>query len=224
MKKTVILSALLILFFSNLFSQVQDSTIKETGAKTKEDKNKNDEFQTLFGHNRPGGAYGAFSFGYTEIDQKQAVIFGGRFEWIAGHSIGFGFGGNGFINEYHWDNNLQRDIFLTGGYGGLYIEPILLPNFPVHLSFPCLFGVGGISYVTKETNDYRNMIEDSEVFLIAEPAAEIEFNITRHFRVALGTSYRFTTPFDVGTTASIPISSNAVESWSYMMTFKFGRF
>jgi opacity protein-like surface antigen len=219
MKKTVILSTLLILLFSTSFSQVQDSTKKETQVKTR-----NDEFQTLFGHNRSQGAYGAFSVGYTEIDNKQAVTFGGRFEWIVSHSMGFGFGGTGFINEYHWDDNLQRDVFLTGGYGGLYVEPIFLPKFPVHLSFPVLLGVGGISYITKETNDYENMIEDSEVFLIAEPAAELEFNFTRNFRFALGASYRFTTPFDVGTSATIPISSKAIESWTFMMTFKFGRF
>jgi len=229
MKKRVILSTLLIVLCLASFSQVQDSTKKETEVKTTEvkttqSKTKNDEFQTLFGHNRSSGFYGAFSFGYTEIDQKQAVTFGGRFEWVVGHSVGFGFGGNGFINEYHWDDNLQKDIFLTGGYGGLFVEPILFPKFPVHLSFPVLFGVGGISYVTKETNDYHNMVEDSEVFLIAEPAAELEFNFTRNFRFALGASYRFTTPFDVGTTGSVPISSSAIESWSYMMTFKFGRF
>jgi len=221
MKKTVILSTLLILVYSSSFSQVQDSSKIETEAKP---KTKTDEFQTLFGHNRAGGAYGAFSVGYSEIDNKQAVTFGGRFEWIVGHSVGFGFGGTGFINEYHWDDNLQRDVFLTGGYGGLYIEPIFLPKFPVHLSFPVLFGVGGISYITKEIDDYQNMIEDSEVFLIAEPAVELEFNFTRNFRFALGASYRFTTPFDVGTSASAPVSSDAIESWSYMMTFKFGRF
>ena len=215
MKRTVILSVLISILLSPLFSQENDSIKKEK---------KDDEFKTLFGHNRPGGAYGAFSFGYTEIDEIQAVTFGGKFEWIVGHSIGFGFGGNGFINEYHWDPNLGRDVFLTGGYGGFIIEPILLPKFPVHLSFPILLGAGGISYITKETQDYHNMIEDSEVFLIAEPSAELEFNITRHFRLALGASYRFTTPFDVGASGASPVSSNAIESWSYIMTFKFGRF
>jgi opacity protein-like surface antigen len=224
MKKTVIVSAMLILLFSAAFSQVQDTITKDTEVKGREHKTKNDDFQTLFGHNRPSGAYGAFSFGYTEIDHKQAVTFGGKFEWVVGHSVGFGFGGNGFINEYHWDDFLQRDIFLTGGYGGIYVEPILLPKFPVHLSFPVLFGIGGISYITKESNNQHNMVEDSEVFLIAEPAAELEFNITRNFRFALGASYRFTTPFDVGTTGSLPISSSSIENWTYMMTFKFGRF
>ena len=43
------------------------------------------------------------------------------------------------------------------------------------------------------------MIEDSEAFLIAEPGAEMELNLTRIFRLAIGASYRFTTPFNVGT-------------------------
>jgi hypothetical protein len=212
MKKITIISALLILMSSASYSLEQDST-----------KNR-DEYKTLFGHENFRGAYGAFTIGYSEIDQKQAVIFGGRFEWLAGHSIGLGFGGSGFINEYHYEPAVNRDVFLTGGYGGLYIEPILMPNFPVHLSFPLLLGAGGISYITEDMDYDHNMIEDSEAFLIAEPSAEIELNLTRRFRLALGASYRFTTPFDVGMSGSPTVSSRALEEFSFLMTFKFGRF
>ena len=212
MKKTALLSAFILLLYSVSYSQDYDST------------RKHDEFKTLFGHNRPRGAYGAFTMGYSEIQSKQAIIFGGKFEWIAGHSFGFGFGGNGFINEYHYDANIGRNVFLTGGYGGLYLEPIFMPNFPVHLSFPLLLGVGGISYITKEIQFNHNMIEDSEAFLIAEPSAEIELNITRNFRLALGATYKFTTPFDIGTNGTASVGSKSIEGWSYMMTFKFGRF
>jgi hypothetical protein len=212
MKKTVIISALLTLLCVTSFSQDQDYS------------NKDKEFKTLLGNNRAGGAYGAFTAGYTTIDDQQAVLFGGRFEWIACHSIGIGFGGTGFINEYHFEPSLNTDVFLTGGYGGLFIEPILLPNSPVHLAFPVLFGAGGISYATKDEQFDHNMIEDSEAFLIIEPAAEIELNLTRHFRLALGASYRFTTPFDVGMAESTSISAKSLEGISYMITFKFGKF
>ena len=208
MKKPVILSVLIILFTSSAFCQ---------------DNNK-DEFKTLFGDYHPRGFYGAFTVGYSEIDQKQAVVFGGRFEWIVSHSVGLGFGGSGFINEYHYDPALNQDVFLTGGYGGFYVEPIVLPNFPVHISFPILFGAGGVSYITEEMDNYHNMIEDTEAFLIAEPGAEIELDLTRNFRLALGASYRFTTPFDVGAPGTTPVSSKSIEGWTYMMTFKFGRF
>jgi len=222
MKKSLVFSALFIIFCMTVYSQENDSILKETNTKTR--TKSDDDFKTLFGNNRSQGAYGAFSFGYTEVDNIQAMTFGGKFEWIVSHSLGFGFGGTGFINEYHWDDNLQRDVFLTGGYGGFIIEPILLPKFPVHLSFPVTLGAGGISYITKENQDYHNMIEDSEVFLVAEPSAELEFNITRHFRLAAGASYRFTTPFDIGMSGATPVSSDAIESWTYTLTFKFGRF
>ena len=208
MKKTIVLSALIILLGSQLFSQDND----------------NDQLKTLFGDSNPRGFYGAFTIGYSEIDQQQAVVFGGRIEWIISHSIGLGFGGNGFINEYHFDPILNQDVFITGGYGGFYVEPIVMPKFPVHISFPILLGIGGVSYITKEFEDYENMIEDSEVFLVAEPAAELEMNLTRNFRLALGASYRFTTPFDLGTTGSSSVSSKSIQGWTYMVTFKFGRF
>jgi hypothetical protein len=212
MKNTIFISAFLILICSLSFSQENEPT-----------KGK-DEFKTLLGHDNHRGFYGAFSFGYSEIEDKQALIFGGRFEWIAGHSIGIGFGGSGFINENHFEPSLNSNVFLTGGYGGLYIEPIVMPNYPVHLSFPIMLGGGGVSYVTEDMDYSHNMIEDSEAFLIAEPGAEIELNLTRNFQLAIGASYRFTTPFEVGMAQTLTVDSKALQGFTYMMTFKFGRF
>jgi hypothetical protein len=212
MKKAIIISAALIILGITAFAQEKDSERKQ------------EEFRTLLGNSRHNGLYGAFTVGYSEIEDRQAIIFGGRFEWITGHSLGLGFGGSGFINENHRDPVLNTDVFLTGGYGGLYLEPILMPNYPVHISFPVLLGAGGISYVTKDWDFNHNMVQDSEAFLIAEPGVEIEFNLTRNFRLAIGTSYRFTTRFDVGMSPSPVVNSSALQGFSYLMTFKFGKF
>lgn len=217
MKKISILSFLLIILSLKSFPQLPDST-------NKKHEYKRDEYRTLFGRDTHTGTYGAFSFGYSEIDKKNAVTFGGKFEWLVNHSIGLGFGGTGFLNENHFDPGLNSDVFLTGGYGGIIVEPILMPNFPVHLAFPILFGAGGISYITEDMAFDHNMVEDSEAFLIAEPSGELELNLTRHFRLSLGTSYRFTTPFDVGLEGAAKVSSKALEGFSFMMTFKIGRF
>jgi hypothetical protein len=233
MKKPAILSALLIMICFASFSQETDSlkmiqekkvTDEKKEQEDKKEKKENQEMQTLLGHNQPGGAYGAFSIGYSSIDDKQAVLFGGKFIWIASHTIGFGFGGTGFINEFHYEPALDREVAIAGGYGGLFIEPILLPRYPVHLSFPILLGAGGVSYVSKEGSHNDNIVEDSEAFLLAEPGAEIELNLTRHFRFAIGATYRFPTPFDVGTTGAPTVSAKSIEGWTYNMTFKFGRF
>jgi hypothetical protein len=213
MKKTFILPALLILFCSSAFSQDPEF-----------EHYKRQEIKTILGRNREGGGYGAFGAGYSVIDDKHAVLFGGRFGWLASHSIGVGIGATGFLNEFHYEPSLDRKVFLAGGYGGLYIEPILMPRYPVHLSFPILLGAGGISYVSKDHEFNNNLIEDSQAFLIFEPAAELELNLTRFFRLAIGASYRFPTAFDVGLEGTPTASAESLKGPSYMVTFKFGKF
>jgi hypothetical protein len=213
MKKTVIFLAILLLACSSVFSQEPEF-----------EYHNNREIKTLFGPNREGGAYGAFTMGYSVIDNRNAVLFGGRFGWLASHSIGIGFGATGFMNEFRYEPLLERDAALAGGYGGLYIEPILFARFPVHLSFPILFGAGGISYIAKENSQNNNMIENSDAFLLLEPAAEIELNLTRFCRIALGASYRFPTSFNVGKSGTNTAHSESLKEVSYTMSLKFGRF
>jgi hypothetical protein len=185
---------------------------------------KDKEMKTLLGRNKSGGGYASFTSGYTTIDGKHAILFGGRFAWIASHVVGVGLGATGFINEYHYEPAIDRDVFLTGGYGGLYIEPILLPKLPVHLSFPVLFGAGGISFVSKDGGFNENFIEDSKAFLIIEPSAELELNLTKFFRLAVGATYRFPTQFDVGLPGNYTIDVESLKTLSYTVTLKFGKF
>ncbi|MCX6301865.1 MAG: hypothetical protein NTW82_06750 [Bacteroidia bacterium] len=185
---------------------------------------KNNEMKTLLGHDRGGGGYCSFSTGYSNINNMDAILFGGRFSWMASHSLGIGMGATGFINEFHYEPAIDRDVFLTGGYGGLYIEPVLLPRFPVHLSFPVLFGFGGISFISKDIEFNENFLEDSKAFLLIEPSAELELNLTRFLRLAIGASYRLPTPFDVGLPGSYTIDVESLRTLSYTVTLKLGKF
>ena len=212
--KKLLLPIAFMLFFSGIIT-AQDSEFEYY---------KDNEIKTLFGKDRSVGFYASFSTGYTAIENQYALLFGGRISWITNHTLGIGFGGTGFINEYHYDALAGKDLFLTGGYGGLYIEPILFPKLPVHLSFPTLFGAGGISYVSDRNNFDSNFIEDSEVFLLIEPSAEIELNLTKFFRLGMGSSYRFPTPFNIGLTGSPIADAKSLKGVSYLMTFKFGKF
>jgi hypothetical protein len=185
---------------------------------------KNREMKTLLGHDRGGGGYCSFSTGYSNINNLDAILFGGRFSWMASHSLGIGMGATGFINEFHYEPAIDRNVFLTGGYGGLYIEPVLLPRFPVHLSFPVLFGFGGISFISKDIEFDENFLEDSKAFLLIEPSAELELNLTRFLRLAIGASYRLPTPFDVGLPGSYTIDVESLRTLSYTVTLKLGKF
>ncbi len=194
----------------------------------KKQRIKDDEIKTIFGRNRSNGGYGAFSITYSEIDRKNAIQFGGRGAWIIDHSLAIGFGGTGFLNDYNYDAILDQNVNLAGGYGGLYIEPILAPRFPFHISFPILLGVGGIAYTTDNSNDHplHNYIEDTDVYLIAEPGVELEFNILRYFRIALGAYYRYTSDIHLQyvDTGEPFADKDILRGFSTGIIFKFGKF
>jgi len=213
MKRTSVIFALLILF--SLAVSSQDPEFQYY---------KGEEIKTLLKRGRPGGGYISFTTGYSRIDNYHTILSGGRISWIANHSIGVGFGGTGFINEFHYEPSLDREVFLSGGYGGLYIEPILLPRSPVHFSFPVLLGAGGISFLSKDRDFNENFFEDFRAFLLIEPSAEIELNLTKYFRLAFGASYRLPTLFNFGQTGTYIIDVESLRTFSYMVTFKFGKF
>ena len=184
-----------------------------------------DAINTIFGHDRTeNGGYGSFGAGYALIDNRDGIMISGRAAWIVNHTIAIGFSGSGFMNDFRYDPLYDEDVNLTGGYGGLLIEPIIFPKAPVHVSFPVVAGVGGIAYTrtshTWDHHDYRtSWVEDTETFLVAEPGVEMELNIVRFFRLALGVSYRFTTDIELMNT-----SPDALEGFTTRVTFKFGKF
>lgn len=220
MKKT------LLILFTILYTALSVSGQEEVTENQKTSKKTQDEeMKTLFGNQRANGGYGAFWIGYSIIDDRHAMQFGARGSWVIQHSIAIGLGGTGFINEYHYDPSLDREVFLTGGYGGLYIEPIIYPNSPVHVSFPILIGAGGISFISYDDPDYdNNFVEDYDTFMIFEPSAELELNLTKFMRVGLGVTYRLPYSFNVGTSGSGYASAESIKGMSYNLSFKFGSF
>jgi len=226
MKKTI--GSILILFLcGTLFVAAQEET---EGEEIKQERNR-DEVQTIF-RDRTGGHYTGFSFNYVEIEEQHGMQFGLRGGWIAGHGLTVGLGGKLFFNESKDDDYylpVETANFI-GGYGGLLIEPIIFPRFPVHVSFPVLAGVGGIAYSFEEWEFKDSFIEDSDFFLVIEPGAELEFNILRHFRIALGVYYTLTSDIQLEYSETFPgvdsriAPPNVIRGFNMGITLKLGRF
>ncbi|RKD87710.1 hypothetical protein [Mangrovibacterium diazotrophicum] len=184
----------------------------------------NDEFGTVFANDKmSNGGYGALSIAYTEIDNKDAFVVGARGGWIINHSFSLGLAGYGFINDVHYNDPFYDsfDYNLAGGYGGLFVEPIIAPMSPVHVSFPILLGFGAVSYIHEYDHwDYsweREGLHD--VFWVIEPAVELEFNMTRFFRLAATASYRLTSDVDMDLT-----DPDLMKGMNVGLVFKFGKF
>jgi hypothetical protein len=195
MKKTILIAMLFSLTLTAI-------------AQRENDYNNKGEIKTLFGQQgHSNGGYGAFGVAYSMIDDVDAIVISGRGAWIVNHTLALGIAGGGFLNDYRYSTLYQEDVNLTGGYGGLLIEPIIFPKSPVHLSVPIVAGVGGIAFTRAaykndpwEYEDY--WVEDTDAFLVFEPGVEIELNLLRFFRLAFGVSYRMTSKINLVETPS----------------------
>jgi hypothetical protein len=212
MKRVVFI--LLLLYVSIYsFSQVLEDKSSE--------KRKDDEIRTLIEKSDDIGGYGGLSVLYSQIDAKDAFVFGARGGLIMGHIFALGIAGTGFLNDSHLDNILDRNVSLAGGYGGMFFEPIIFPRFPVHISVPVLIGIGGVAYTSVEIGEWENdyFVEDSETFLVAEPGIEMEMNITKFFRFSMGAYYRYTSEIELMNT-----DKDVLNGFSFGVNFKFGKF
>ncbi len=193
---------------------------------------KNRNVQTLMPESGSGG-YGGFSVGYTTVNGLDALGMGIRGGWIIGHGFALGFAGEGFTSDFTPSNGEYYAI--SGGYGGLLIEPIIFGWFPVHISLPLLIGGGGLaSYATNSDPwDYDNFYisyGEYSAYFVGEVGIELEFNMVRFFRLALYSNYRWTSALDMKPMDGLiindpyPVASNALNGWSFGMRFKFGSF
>lgn len=187
----------------------------------------NKEIQTILSGEKGYGAYGAFNLGYSKIDNCNALICGMRGGIIFNNKLAIGLAGYGFVNnpdDYHYNNSIKNDSYLAGGYGGLFIEPIITGNKPVHITFPIVLGIGGVSLVEDDgdwnwyDDNYPDKL-DKDLIFVFEPGVELEFNLALHFRMAASASYRFTSDIEL-----LATDTDALYGFQFGLTFKFGKF
>jgi len=218
MKTRILLAAIMVMGLMN-FSFGQERT--------------SNELQTLFGNNDKKidhGGYFGLSVGYTQIDGQDVLTLGGRATWLIDHHVAIGLAGNAFMNSIfidgYWptDQGFNDGYYLVGGYGGLLVEPIIAPNFPIHVSFPILIGGGGLALNEYTWHDYDWEYDyyepfDWDSFFVFEPGVEIELNVVKFFRVGFGASYRITSNMHM---AYVP--KDMMNGFSAAVTLKFGKF
>ena len=185
----------------------------------------NDEIQTLAGKHSHHGGFGAISFRASEFNNQDIIMAGFRGGWIINRAMAIGFEGHGIIPTAEYEN-IDPDNSLrsrsVGGYGGMFLEPIILSNKVVHVTFPIAGGAGWLGYIVdweQNQNYYSNDLIDDDVFWYVEPGAALELNVARNFRINMGASYRFTKDLEL-----INTSTSAFDAWNYFLTLKFGSF
>jgi hypothetical protein len=177
--------------------------------------------QTLVGGRVTHGAFGGPTAAFTRLRGEDALLIGGRGGWLINHRLVLGGAGYGLANRIAVPNGItpnDADYQLGFGYGGFWMEYIILPTRLVHASIGTLVGAGGLDYV-RYRHEGEQTADGSDAVFVLEPVVGAEINLTKFLRLALFASYRMVSNVDLpGLVAS------DIRGFSAGSTFKFGWF
>ena len=181
-----------------------------------------EEYKSLFQPVSIRGGIG-INAGVIGMQNDQMMMrTGASIAVIMNRSLAIGFTGTGFAGSQNiiLDGDKHSTV---GGYGGLLIEPILMPNSPIHFSLPIALGVGQVQYFKDEygypywEDAYYSSVEND--FLFIEPGINAEVNLTSFMRFGIGASYVFTNTLNAD-----PIVPTEIDGLSMNASLKFGWF
>lgn len=228
MKALLTISLLLLFTATSVLAQDNDDNSDEdevTYVRHRKERNWNrGRIKTLSRSGYHSGGFGAVSFRTSDFQDETIVMAGFRGGWIVNRTLAIGFEGHGIIPTAEFQEVLPgRNAILLGGYGGMFLEPIVFSNEVVHVTFPIAGGAGWLGYHDDWENDNNNSdfdeIIDDDVFWYLEPGIGLEVNVARHFRIAMGVTKRFTQDLELEFARD-----SEFENMNYFLTLKFGRF
>ena len=183
------------------------------------------DIKTLTGTSHHSGAFGAIMFKASEFKDKTFAMMGLRGGWIVNRSFAVGIEVQGIIPSTKFENidpDPDEKAILLGGYGGLFVEPVLFSNNVIHVTFPIASGAGWLGYHEDWEDDRirrNNDLIDDDVFWYVEPGVGVEINVTRHFRMNLGVTKRFTQDLEL-----VDTKNKDFNNLNYFLTLKIGKF
>ena len=205
---------------------------------------RSNEMHTLFKKGNgsckvPLGYFFELNGGYSQFGHKSVFLPGMSLGVILNHHWTIGVTGNfiGDHNGMHF-NNIYYDSAtmsmhganLSGGYGGLLLEYILLPRSRVHIVFPLMIGYGSMYYSNQthhrdstfsfnSHHEWHHGYISKDGFFVVEPGVRVEFNVVKSLRVGLGISYRYTPDLKLKNT-----SPDLINQFTAKLSVRLGKF
>ncbi|MGE4289603.1 MAG: hypothetical protein AB7E36_13035 [Salinivirgaceae bacterium] len=144
-----------------------------------------DEYQTVFGDSKVCvSGMGGFEMQFSSLGGYYAYGAGGGGGIILNRSLLIGGYGTGYSIDRTIILNTEVYNNIGMGHGGFLFGYIHKGNKPVHPAAFLQIGWGEL-----ESDHLNNRISDN--FLVLNPSLEVEVNVTRYFRIAVGGHYQF---------------------------------
>jgi len=187
---------------------------------------KADEVKSLLGKGNELNGFGGADVKVSELINERSLLAGAYGGVLIDRKYLLGIGAYGITTDIEFEGEVagvDKPLNLTGGYAGVIVGGMIGSKRVIHLVFPIFFGAGSMYVSDKDffpntPNDAEFIIERS-AFMVIEPAAQLEFNITQYFRFGAGMSYRYITGTQLDNLKDSQLSGSSIT-----ISFRFGRF
>lgn len=187
-----------------------------------------EEIKSLLSKQNDLNAFGAMDLKVSDFKDERGLLVGAYGGFIINRRYLFGVAAYGLVTNVEFEGVVPgrtdvKQLNLNGGYGGILIGGTIAHKELVHISIPIVLGAGSLEVVDKDF--FVNNPADSEftvensVYFVAEPGIELEFNITKYFRLGAGATYRYVSGLELDNVEDDDISGTTA-----MLSFRFGRF
>jgi len=192
-----------------------------------------EEIQTLFSSDKISriGTYGTLEAKGTQLDTDFSGLFlGGKIGLVFNDVFVIGGAGYGLIPTKKITcpiiGHENENNYLTGGYGGLYFEYINSPSKLLHFTANAFIGCGSVTYKPYYGNNGYDNVDNSyghpsSFVVVIEPGIDMELNVSKMFKMALGASYRYSPNFKMLHESSDILPTTAFNGVSFNLKFKF---
>ena len=187
-----------------------------------------EEIKSLLNKENDLNGFGGVDMKVGTFKDQRALIMGGYGGLVINRRYLFGIAGYGLVTDIEFEGTIPGDtatktLNLYGGYGGVLIGASIAPKELIHISIPIVLGAG--AFEVEDKNFFSNNLADADfvvensVFFVVEPGIEVEFNISNHFRLGFGATYRYITGTEL-----VNVTDEEVSGATGMISFRFGRF
>lgn len=193
------------------------------------DSHNPDEIKSLLGKGNQTSGFGGGDIRITDINDSRSLLVGAYGGIIVNRNYYLGLAGYGLVTNNEFTGLIPTDpepeekkLNIYGGYGGLLFGFTLWTKEPVHLNVPILIGAGSLEVVDRNffNNNYdTDFTIERSAFFVVDPALQLEFNVTEHFRLAAGASYRYVQGLELAN-----IVDEDITGISAIVSLKFGQF
>lgn len=173
--------------------------------------------ETLISGDMQHGGFGGFGFRVTSLNGQTVVMSGGGGAWLINSR--FFIGGSGYSNM---SDDIKapvpfesEQVFMNINYGGLNLGYVFNPDKLYHVTIDALIGQGNINYSQRNSDKHWK----SDNFFVLEPSVNLELNVVRWCRIAVGASYRLVNDVEIQN-----LQNNDIDGLSAGVSFKFGKF